>query len=146
MTLRPDRRSQAPNHFAERSSPIWVKRRKMKRVGIITALSMLLVALTASVAFAAVAPGTYGVNAGSFNGANAPGSSHLTSGTPTCTGNANLSIDCSACVLGGVAHTNAAVLLPATYMAIIGRFNGGTTSQNPVVSPITSVSPTSEVV
>src|SRR5512132_900557 len=123
MTLRPDRRSQAPNHFAERSSPIWVKRRKMKRVGIITALSMLLVALTASVAFAAVAPGTYGVNAGSFNGANAPGSAH---------------------VLGGVGHTNADVLLTANYTAIIDCFNGGTNPQNPVESHTTSFSPTSK--
>jgi hypothetical protein len=116
----------------------------MKRVGIITALSMLLVALTASVAFAAVAPGTYGVNAGSFNGANAPGSSHLTSGTPTCTVNANLSIDCSAYVLGGVGHTNADVLLTANYTAIIDCFNGGTNPQNPVESHTTSFSPTSK--
>jgi hypothetical protein len=55
----------------------------MKRVGIITALSMLLVALSASVALAAVAPGTY---PGSVNQANAPGSSHVSSGAIGCTG------------------------------------------------------------
>jgi hypothetical protein len=115
----------------------------MKRVGIVTALSMLLVALTASVALAAVAPGTYGPNAGSFNGANAPGSSHLTSGSPSCTVNANLSIDCSAYVLGGVGHTNATVALTANYTAIVDCNNGGTNKNNPVESHTTSFSPSS---
>src|SRR6266480_671037 len=97
----------------------------MKRLGIITALSMLLLALTASVAFAAVAPGTYTPTAGSFNGANAPGSSHLTSGSPSCTVNADRSIDCSAYVLGGVGHTNATVDLAASYSATIDCTNHG---------------------
>ncbi len=97
----------------------------MKRLGIITALSMLLLALSASVAFAAVAPGTYGPNAGSFNPANAPGSSHLTSGSPSCTVNADRSIDCSAYVLGGVGHTNATVSLTASYSATIDCTNHG---------------------
>jgi hypothetical protein len=114
----------------------------MRRVGIVTALSLFLLALTASVAFA-VAAGTYGPNTGSFNGANAPGSSHLTSGSPSCTVNADLSIDCSAYVLGGVGHTNADVLLTASYSAIIDCFNGGTNKNNPVESHTTSFSPTS---
>jgi hypothetical protein len=115
----------------------------MRRVGIVTALSMFLLALTASVAFAAVAPGTYGPNAGSFNSANAPGSSHLTSGSPSCTVNADLSIDCSAYVLGGVGHTNATVSLTASYTAIVDCFNPGTNPQNPIESHQTSFSPTS---
>src|SRR6266498_4415055 len=98
---------------------------RMKRLAIITALSMLLLALSASVAFAAVAPGTYGPNAGSFSSANAPGSSHLTSGSPSCTVNANRSIDCSAYVLGGVGHTNATVDLAANYSATIDCTNNG---------------------
>lgn len=97
----------------------------MRRVGIVTALSMLLMALTASVAFAAVSPGTYFPKAGSFDPANAPGSSHLTSGTPSCTVNADRSIDCSAYVLGGVGHTNADVSLTATYSATIDCTNKG---------------------
>jgi hypothetical protein len=97
----------------------------MRRVGIITALSMLLAALTASVAFAAVAPGTYTPNAGSFNGANAPGSSNLKSGSPSCTVNADRSIDCSAYVLAGVGHTNATVDLTANYSATIDCTNHG---------------------
>src|SRR6266498_3260119 len=97
----------------------------MRRLGIITALSMLLVALTASAAFAAVAPGTYTPTPGSFDPANAPGSSHLTSGTPSCTVNADRSIDCSAYVLGGVGHTNADVSLTANYSATIDCTNHG---------------------
>jgi hypothetical protein len=86
---------------------------------------MLLVAFAASAAFAAVAPGTYTPTAGSFNSANAPGSSHLTSGTPSCTVNADRSIDCSAYVLGGVGNTNATVSLVANYSATIDCTNHG---------------------
>jgi hypothetical protein len=103
---------------------------------------MFLLALTASVAFAVTA-GTYGPDPGSFNSANAPGSSHLTSGSPSCTVNADLSIDCSAYVLGGVGHTNADVLLTASYTAIVDCFNGGTNKNNPVESHQTSFSPAS---
>jgi hypothetical protein len=106
----------------------------MKRLGIVTALLTLLMALSASAASAAVAPGTYGPDPGSFNPANAPGSSHLTSGSPSCTVNANLSIDCSAYVLGGVGHTNAAVALNASYSAIIDCNNKGENKNNPVES------------
>ena len=97
----------------------------MKRLGIVTALLTLLMALSASAASAAVAPGTYGPDAGSFNPANAPGSSHLTSGSPSCTVATNLSISCSSYVLGGVGHTNATVSLAASYSATIDCTNHG---------------------
>jgi hypothetical protein len=86
---------------------------------------MLLLALSASVAFAAVAPGTYTPTSGSFNPANAPGSSHLTSGTVQCVVNAALDVDCSPYVLGGVGHTNADVSLSASYSATIDCTNHG---------------------
>lgn len=98
---------------------------KMRRVGIVTALSMFLVALSASAAFAAVGPGTYTPTADSFNAANAPGSSHLTSGTPTCVVNEARDVNCSEYVLGGVGHTNADVSLTATYSATIDCTNKG---------------------
>jgi hypothetical protein len=96
----------------------------MKRVGIITAFLMLLTGLSASVALA-VAPGTYTPTSDSFNPANAPGSSHLTSGSPSCTVSANRSINCSSYVLGGVGHTNAGVSLSASYSATIDCTNQG---------------------
>src|SRR2546429_2359109 len=117
---------------------------KMRRVWIITALSMLVLGLSASVAFAAVAPGTYTPTAGSFNTANAPGSSHLTSGSPSCTVNADRSIDCTAYVLGGVGHTNGNVALTASYTAIIDCYNHGVNPNNAVESHQTSFSPTSQ--
>jgi hypothetical protein len=107
--------------------------RRIRRIGIVGGLPMLLVALFAAAAWA-VAPGTYGPDPGSFNSANAPGSSHLASGSPSCTVNADLSIDCSAYVLGGVGHTNATVNLAADYSAIIDCFNKGTNKNNPVES------------
>ena len=116
----------------------------MRRVWIITALSMLVLGLSASVAFAAVAPGTYTPTAGSFNTANAPGSSHLTSGSPSCTVNADRSIDCTAYVLGGVGHTNGNVALTASYTAIIDCYNHGVNPNNAVESHQTSFSPTSQ--
>ena len=97
----------------------------MKRLGIITAFSMVLLAVSASVALAAVIPGTYTPTSGSFNPANAPGSSHLTSGTVECVVNAALDVNCSPYVLGGVGHTNADVSLTATYSATIDCTNHG---------------------
>jgi len=91
------------------------------------ALGTVLVAAIAfpAAANAAVAPGTYTPTADSFNSANAPGSSHLTSGSPSCTVNANLSISCSPYVLGGVGNTNANVSLTASYSATINCTNHG---------------------
>src|SRR4029450_12583716 len=91
-------------------------------------------------AWAAVAPGTYTPTADSFNSANAPGSSHLASGSVSCTVNANLSISCSPYVLGGVGHTNATVSLVASYSAIIDCYNPGTNPNNPIESHATTVS------
>ncbi len=97
----------------------------MKRLGIFTALLTLLTAVSASVALAQVAPGTYDPNAGSFDSANAPGASNLKSGDPECVVNADLSIDCSDYVLGGVGNTNANVALAANYTATIDCTNHG---------------------
>src|SRR4029453_13547936 len=116
--------------------------RRIRRIGIVGGLPMLLIALFAAAAWA-VAPGTYTPDPGNFNPANAPGSSHLASGSPSCTVNADLSIDCSAYVLGGVGHTNAAVSLTADYTAIVDCFNPGTNPNNPIESHTTTFSPTS---
>jgi len=89
----------------------------MRRLGIITALSMLVLAVSASVALAAITT--------TINHANAPGSSHFTSGSATCTVNADNSINCSGYVLGGVGHTNATVSLVASYSATIDCTNHG---------------------
>jgi hypothetical protein len=116
----------------------------LRRILFMLTVPFAAVITFAAPALAAVAPGTYGPNPGSFNPANAPGSSHLTSGSPSCTVNADLSIDCSAYVLGGVGHTNADVLLTANYTAIVDCFNPGTNKNNPIESHQTSFSPTSE--
>src|SRR5437764_662280 len=95
------------------------------RLSALTALPALLTAVMASVALANVAPGPYMVTSDSFDPANAPGNSHLTSGTPQCTVNADRSIDCSSYVLGGVGNTNATVSLLASYSATIDCTNKG---------------------
>jgi hypothetical protein len=115
--------------------------KSMRRVGVIGGLPMLLIALFASAALA-VTPGTYTPTADSFNPANAPGSSHLASGSPSCTVNAALDVNCSAYVLGGVGHTNADVSLTATYSATIDCFNPGDPKNrnNPIESHTTTFS------
>jgi hypothetical protein len=112
----------------------------MKRMCAIAALALSALFLMASTAWA-VDPGPYTPDPGSFNGANAPGSSHLTSGSPSCTVKADLSIDCSAYVLGGVGHTNATVNLTADYTAIVDCLNHGTNPNNPIESHQTTFSP-----
>jgi hypothetical protein len=113
--------------IATRSNP---KAREGEEIHIMRKLLALATVLVAAIAFpaaasAAVAPGTYTPTADSFDSANAPGSSHLTSGTPSCTVNADRSIDCSAYVLGGVGNTNATVSLAANYSATIDCTNKG---------------------
>jgi hypothetical protein len=99
------------------------------RLWIFTALPTLLTAVWASVALAAgVATGIYDCTSTSsscFNPANAPASSHLTSGTPECTVDASFDVSCSSYVLGGVGHTNADVDLTASYSATIDCTNNG---------------------
>jgi hypothetical protein len=97
-------------------------------------VTVLVVGMAFAAAAWAVTPGTYTPTADSFNSANGPGSSHLSSGTVQCVVNADRSIDCSAYVLGGVGHTNATVDLSATYSATIDCFNKGTNKNNPVES------------
>jgi hypothetical protein len=97
----------------------------MRRLGLITTLATLLLAVSASVALAVVAPGTYTPTAGSFDSANAPGSSNLKSGTVQCVVNADRDVDCSAYVLSGVGNTNADVSLTANYSATIDCTNKG---------------------
>jgi hypothetical protein len=116
-------------------------RKPIHLFAIVTAL-VAAIALPAA-ASASVAPGTYTPTAGSFDSANAPGSSHLTSGSPSCTVNADLSISCSSYVLGGVGHTNADVSLTASYSATIDCFNGGTNKNNPVESHTSNFSASS---
>jgi glycerol uptake facilitator-like aquaporin len=103
-----------------------MKRIITQRSKVVLALTVLLAvgmtALSASVALAQVAAGTY---PGSVVSANAPGSSHLASGTIACVVEVDLDVVCSAYVLGGVGHTNAAVSLAATYSATIDCTNHG---------------------
>jgi hypothetical protein len=114
--------------------------RQVRRIAVTVLLAAGMIAVLSSVALANVAPGTYTPTSSSFNPANAPGSSHITSGTPECVVNADESIDCSSYVLGGVGHTNANVNLVASYSATIDCTNKG---GNLVESHTTTFSDTS---
>jgi hypothetical protein len=121
-----------------------------KKVGIIAALSALLVALSAAVALA-VAPGTY---SGTVNPAFAPNGTHFAGGTsaPHCVVDANLNVTCGDGTAGtltyqlaGVGNTNATATLSAVYAGTVVCFNGGgnpSDSQHQgTVSPSTSTGP-----
>ncbi len=106
----------------------------MRRVGIVTALSMLLMALSVSVAFAAITT--------TINPANAPSGTHLQSGAIGCTvGGDGLTVSCSAFELAGVGNTNAFVSLTANYSGVVDCFNHG---GNLVESHETTFSATNE--
>jgi hypothetical protein len=88
----------------------------MRRLGIITALSMLVLAVSASVALAAT----------TINPANAPTGTHLQSGTIGCTVNSStLLVTCSSFQLNGVGNSNATGSLAATYSATVDCTNNG---------------------
>jgi hypothetical protein len=106
----------------------------MKRICAMAALAVSALLLMASAASAQVAPGTYTPDAGSFDSANAPGSSHLRSGTVQCVVTVDLDVNCDAYVLGGVGNTNAVVSLTASYTAIIDCNNPGNNRNNPIES------------
>ena len=86
----------------------------MRRIWIITALSMLALVLPASAALAAINP------------ANAPSGTHLQSGAIGCAVQPDgLTVSCSAFELGGVGNTNAFVSLTATYSGVVDCRNHG---------------------
>jgi hypothetical protein len=101
----------------------------MRRIGIIGALTLLLMAFSAS---AALAEQTTTVNF-----ANAPQGTHFVTGTPspTCTVT-TLTVTCPAQAfeLAGVGNTNATATLTAEFTAIVDCFNPGVNPNNPVES------------
>lgn len=90
----------------------------MRRLGIITALLTLLMAVSASLALAAVTT--------TINPANAPGGTHLQRGAIGCAvGQDGLTVSCTGFQLNGVGNTNADLLLTASYSAVIDCRNPG---------------------
>jgi len=88
----------------------------MRRIWIITALSMLLLGLSASVALA--------TQSTAINPANAPNGTHFKSGTATCTVGAT-SVTCSGYTLAGVGNINATATLSVVYSATVVCVNNG---------------------
>ena len=90
----------------------------MRRFTLIAALSMLLVAFSASVASASQTT--------TINPAAAPGGTHLVTGTPTptCTVTTS-SVSCNSYELAGVGNTNATATLDVTYSATVQCRNHG---------------------
>src|SRR5262249_38475686 len=117
-----------------------------RRILFLLPVALAPVTTSSTAGAAAVAPGPFGPAPGSSTPANAPSSSHLANGSPSpqCTVNADLSINCGAFTLGGVGHTNADVLLTASYSATIDCFNAGTNPNNPLQSHTTHFSQTSK--
>lgn len=107
----------------------------MRRVWIITALSMLLLGLSASVASAITTD---------INPENAPEGTHVQTGTIGCTVT-GVTVSCSTFELAGVGHTNATLLYEATYTATIDCYNKGVNPQNPIESHEATFSDVQEI-
>lgn len=101
---------------------------KMRRVGIITALSMLLMALSASVALAAINP------------ANGPTGAHFQAGTSAVCTTSGTTVNCTSYQVAGVGNANATASLIANYTANVTCSNKGTNPNNDVESQATSFS------
>lgn len=88
--------------------------KQLTRSLVAVASAAVVVGISAGAAYAAVSPGTYGAV---FDAANAKTGVHVQTGTPQCTVNADLSIDCTGYELGGVGNTNADAVLTAQWSA-----------------------------
>lgn len=86
----------------------------MRRVAIVTALSMLVFGLSATAASAAT----------TINPAAAPTGTHFQTGSATCTVS-GLTVSCSTYELAGVGNTNATATLRATYSGTVVCRNAG---------------------
>jgi hypothetical protein len=117
----------------------------MKRLGIITAFLTLLMAVSVSVALAAVSPGVYHAT---FDYTQAPEGTHLvtiTENDVTCTVSADLSVTCPTAnfEIAGVGHTNATELLSTVYSATIDcRNHGGQVVESHTQSASVTAGPT----
>lgn len=105
-------------------------RGKMKRLGLVSLFSLILLAFWGTPALAAQNV--------TVNFANAPQGTHFVTGTPapSCTVSSSLTVTCPAAAfeLAGVGNTNATATLAATYSAIVDCFNPGQNPNNPVES------------
>ena len=88
----------------------------MKRLGLIAALAMAVVGLTASGASASTT---------TFNAAAAPNGTHLQTGTIGCTVDSSQLVTCSAYELAGVGNADATATLDANYTATVQCRNHG---------------------
>jgi hypothetical protein len=104
--------------------------RKMRRVGIITAFSMLLMALSASVALATT----------TIVPANGPTGAHFQAGTSAVCTPSGTTVNCSSYQVAGVGNANATASLTANYTANVTCSNNGTNPNNAVEAQATSFS------
>jgi hypothetical protein len=88
----------------------------MKRLGLIAALAMAVVGLTASGASASTT---------TFNAAAAPNGTHLQTGAIACTVDSSQLVTCSAYELAGVGNADATATLDANYTATVQCRNHG---------------------
>jgi hypothetical protein len=88
----------------------------MRKLGIVTALVMLVTGVAALAALATIST--------NINPANAPTGTHFKSGTATCSVSGT-TVSCSGYTLAGVGNANATATLNATYTATVVCINGG---------------------
>lgn len=93
------------------------KRKHMRKIGLIAALAMMLVAFSASAASAAITT--------TIDPAAAPTGTHLQTGTIGCSVDASGLVTCSAYELAGVGNANATGSLVTTYTATVTCTNNG---------------------
>ena len=114
----------------------------MKRVALLPLLAIAISACSDTITNPVPVPAPRGDVVTTIDAGNAKSGIHLQAGDIGCAVGADLSVSCSGFELAGVGHTNADVVLTASYAATVDCYNPGVNPNNPIESHETTFSAT----
>ena len=114
----------------------------MKRLAMLPVLALTVAACSDTITNPIPVPAPRGDIVTTVDPANAKSGTHLQTGAVGCAVGDDLSVSCSAFELAGVGHTNADVVLTATWAATVDCYNPGVNPNNPIESHETTFSGT----
>ena len=112
----------------------------MKRLALLPVLALAITACSDTVTNPIPVPAPRGDLVTTVDPDNAKSGTHLQTGTIGCSVGADLSVSCSGFELAGVGHTNADVVLSASWAATVDCYNPGVNPNNPIESHETTFS------
>ena len=112
----------------------------MKRLALLPLVAVALTACSDTITNPIPVPAPRADIVTTVDPANAKSGTHLQTGAIGCTVGDDLSVSCSGFELAGVGHTNADVVLTATWAATVDCYNPGVNPNNPIESHETTFS------